>query len=317
MSSPGHWFRARNLGLSHPHLSMSPFRWNAFAISCPPGHKLQFPAGNSPLQQRICRPMPARVGNEVHGVDYFCFSCRWQFLCCFTPNSKRASSWRFELHRPACVRVMAPPGLDLLCDSLHLLALSLPEKRSSYLPFCKPSTPYLAKRFGDIFLRLTCSNEALHKYVDVWTGWKVFAWAHPRGRLLGHASSVPSSQTSGFCWVGFLPWGKCIDPSLALKPLTHNSYLFLKSYMWSLPWEVSQLRSMWRPLSHFWIIQQSTSAWTSSTRKKCPTSWLGKERFHRVGKAICYPGRATCIQGSANMFKDFLGQEWTFNAFQF
>lgn len=97
-----------------------------------------------------CSPMLAKVRNEVHGVDYFCFSCRWQFLCCITPNSTCANSWRFQLRRPACARATVPPGLDLLCNSLHLLALSLPEKHSSYLPFCKPSTPYLSKHLQEI-----------------------------------------------------------------------------------------------------------------------------------------------------------------------
>lgn len=198
-----------------------------------------------------CSPMLARFRNEVFGVDYICFSCRWQVLCCLILNSKCANSWWFQLHHPAYVWVMAPP----LGNSLHLLALILSEKLSSYLPFCKPSTPYLAKHFWDVFLRLTCSNKALNKYADgkghlriifktwLWTGWKVLTLAHLHERLLAHVSSGPYSQISDFC-VGFLPQGKCFDPLLALKPLTHNLYLFLKSYMWSLPWEVSQLRSM-------------------------------------------------------------------------
>lgn len=62
---------------------------------------------------------------------------------------------------------MTPPALDLLWETLLLLALSLPEKHSTYLPFCKLSTLYVAKHFGDIFLRMTCSNEAFNKYAGV------------------------------------------------------------------------------------------------------------------------------------------------------
>ncbi|XP_041265353.1 carnosine N-methyltransferase 2-like isoform X3 [Onychostruthus taczanowskii] len=48
---------------------------------------------------------------------------------------------------------------------------------------------------------------------------------------------------------------------------------------------------MWRPLSHSWSTQQSTSAWMSSTRNKCPPSWLGEQdlKMIRILQAV-HPG---------------------------
>lgn len=112
LSSPGRWFRDRTLGLSHPHLSMSPFRWNALAISCPPGHKLQFPAGNSPPWQCIAVPRQQEAEMTCTGSTIFAWGAGCLFLCCITPNSKSASSWWLQLCHPARARATPlPPRL--------------------------------------------------------------------------------------------------------------------------------------------------------------------------------------------------------------
>lgn len=215
MSSPGCWFR--NRGLNQTQLSMIPFGLNDFAISCPPDHEMQFPVGNSPLQKHVAIP-------------------RWQ-------ESERRS---MEL------TIFAWAASVWFCIASPLTANVLWVQP----PLCKLRTIYLVKYSGDIFLRLACSNEALNKYAHVkgnlrmvfkppvWTSCTVFTWAHLYGWLLCHVLFVPSAQISGFCWAGILPWGKCFTLSLALKPLRHKFHLFPKSYMWSLLWEVSQLRSM-------------------------------------------------------------------------
>lgn len=296
----------------------------------PPRHELQFPAGNSPLQEHIEVPYQQELKLRCTGLTVVA-SAAGDSFCVASPLIASMPTARYFSYAIQHVREGWPLQVWTCC---MIPFTSLPSVFQKNTPVISLSV----KRVPRIWLSLletfssgwpVVMRHLLNKYADVkehlriifkpwvWTGWKVFARVHLPGWLLGRVSSVPTSQISGFCWVGFLPWGKCLDSSLALKPLTHNSYFFLKSYMWSLPWEVSRLRSMQRPLSHFWIIQRSISAWMSSTRKRCPTSWLGKEGFHQGGKAICYPGRATCIQGSANMLKDFLGQEWTFNAFPF
>lgn len=141
-------------------------------------------------------PMLSRGASEMHRVDYFCFSCRWQCLCCITPPGRCAKSCPPQSLCPAWAQVMAT-GLNPLCDSLHLF-FSFPENPSSSIP-CKQSSPHLAKHFGDIFLMLSC-NESLSKYADV-KGCPRIIFVTLSVNRLESASSASFSQSPGSCWV--------------------------------------------------------------------------------------------------------------------
>lgn len=122
-----------------PTCEHEPIQVECLAISCPPGHELQVPAGNSPPLH--FSPTLPRVTNETHKWDA---SAAGVSVCVASPFLGSAKSCPPQPHCSAWAGGMAH-GLDPLCDSLHLFFR---------LPETPPVPPLLANRVPHIWLNI-------------------------------------------------------------------------------------------------------------------------------------------------------------------